>query len=317
MTAIKVDINLNDPGAPEISVWNNGKGIPIEVHKKEKIWIPSMIFGQLLTSSHYDDNEKRLTGGRNGYGAKLTNIFSTSFTVETADKRSGQKFRQTWRSHMGSEEKAKITPNPKDEEYTKVVFKPDLELFGMASIDQDTEALMVKRVYDIAGTVDGITVTLNKERIKIKNFKSYVEMYLKAASEAAVEGSGAAPIKPTIIHEQTDRWEYVFAISESGAFQQVSFANSICTIKGGTHVNLITDQICKKLLVNIEKKNKAAKVKNNQIKNHMWIFVKALIENPTFDSQTKDTLMSVASKFGSKPVVSDEFVKKGQYAFHY
>ena|SRR5258708_30510127 len=313
MTAVKVDLNLEDPEAPEISMWNNGKGIPIEVHKKEKIWIPSMIFGQLLTSSHYDDNEKRLTGGRNGYGAKLTNIYSTTFTVETADKRSGQKFRQTWKNNMSLEEKAKITPNPKGEEYTKVIFKPDLERFGMTNIDQDTEALLIKRVYDIAGTVDGITVTLNKERLKIKNFKAYVELYLKAASEAAVEGSGgAAPTKSTIIHEQTDRWEYVFAISESGAFQQVSFANSISTIKGGTHVNLIADQICKKLLVNIEKKNKAAKVKNNQIKNHMWLFVNALIENPTFDSQTKDTLTLIASKFGSKPVVSDEFIKKGQ-----
>ncbi|KAF8338185.1 DNA topoisomerase [Cantharellus anzutake] len=311
MNAIKITIDLDDPAAPEISVWNNGCGIPIEMHKKEKVWIPSMIFGQLLTSSHYDDNEKRLTGGRNGYGAKLTNIYSTTFTVETADKQTGQKFKQTWKSNMSKEGDAKITSNPKGEEYTKVTFKPDLKRFGMAGIDEDTEALLLKRVYDLAGTVDGIAVTLNKEKIKVKDFKSYVGMYVAAAAEAVVGGSdGGAPLKPTIVYEQTPRWEYAFVLSDSGAFQQVSFVNSIATTKGGTHVHLIADQICKKLLIDIEKKNKAAKVKAQQIKNHMWIFVKALVENPTFDSQTKESLTLTANKFGSKPSVTDEFIKK-------
>lgn len=69
-----------------ISVWNNGKGIPVVVHKEEKMYVPTMIFGHLLTSSNYDDEEEKVTGGRNGYGAKLCNIFSHRFTVETATK---------------------------------------------------------------------------------------------------------------------------------------------------------------------------------------------------------------------------------------
>jgi DNA topoisomerase II len=312
MNIVKVTIDVEKN---EISVYNNGKGIPIEMHKKEKIYIPSMIFGQLLTSSNYDDNEKKLTGGRNGYGAKLTNIYSKEFTVETADKGSSQKFKQTWSNNMSKDGATKITTNPKGEEFTKVTFKPDLERFGMQSIDSETESLLMKRVYDLAGTVDGVTVSLNGERIKVKGFKAYVDMYLTAATEASVEASGgAAVVKPTIIYEQLDdRWEYAFAISESSTFQHVSFANSISTTKGGTHVNLIADQICKKLLVSIEKKNKAVKIKNAQIKNHMWIFVNALIENPTFDSQTKEQLTLTATKFGSKPAVSEEFIKKGMH----
>lgn len=82
MTAIKIEI---DPNANKISVWNNGKGIPIVIHAKEKVYVPEMIFGQLLTSSNYDDNQKKVTGGRNGYGAKLANIFSTKFVIHTAD----------------------------------------------------------------------------------------------------------------------------------------------------------------------------------------------------------------------------------------
>lgn len=77
-----------------ISVWNGGHGIPVEMHATEKMYVPELIFGTLLTSSNYDDEQKKVTGGRNGYGAKLCNIFSTEFTVETACKESGKTFKQ-------------------------------------------------------------------------------------------------------------------------------------------------------------------------------------------------------------------------------
>lgn len=77
-----------------ISVWNNGRGIPVVMHKVEKMYVPEMIFGTLLTSSNYNDDERKTTGGRNGYGAKLTNIFSNRFTVETSSAEYGNKFTQ-------------------------------------------------------------------------------------------------------------------------------------------------------------------------------------------------------------------------------
>ena len=168
MDTLKVNINVEEGS---ISIYNNGKGIPIEIHSKEKCYIPEMIFGQLLSSSNYDDDEKKLTGVRNGYGAKLANIYSTEFTVETADKERAQKYVQTWTENMGKCGKAKITKNGKKEEYTRVTFKPDLKRFGMDSIDEDTVSLLKKRVYDLAGTVKDIKVFLNDERLKIKTFK--------------------------------------------------------------------------------------------------------------------------------------------------
>jgi DNA topoisomerase-2 len=60
--------------------------------------VPELIFGHLLTSSNYDDSIKKVTGGRNGFGAKLTNIFSKQFTLETADK--NKVFRMTWSDNM-------------------------------------------------------------------------------------------------------------------------------------------------------------------------------------------------------------------------
>lgn len=95
----RIDVNIH---AEEhtIEVKNDGKGIPIEIHNKENIYIPEMIFGHLLTSSNYDDDEKKVTGGRNGYGAKLCNIFSTEFILETADLNVGQKYVQKWENNM-------------------------------------------------------------------------------------------------------------------------------------------------------------------------------------------------------------------------
>ena len=85
MNKIKVDI---DAKKNMIKVWNNGKGLPAKIHKKYKCYVAELVFGHLLTSSHYDDSEKKVTGGRNGYGAKLTNVFSDKFIVETADAKS-------------------------------------------------------------------------------------------------------------------------------------------------------------------------------------------------------------------------------------
>ncbi|KAI0328009.1 type II DNA topoisomerase [Cubamyces sp. BRFM 1775] len=308
MDTIKVNIDVENN---TISVYNNGRGIPIEMHSKEKIYIPELIFGHLLSSSNYDDDEKKLTGGRNGYGAKLANIYSTEFTIDTADKNSSQKYVQTWTDNMSKMGKAKITKNGRGEEYTRVTFKPDLKRFGMDCIDDDTVSLLKKRVHDLAGTVKDVKVFLNDERLKIKNFKQYVELFLNSAAQDAADASGgAAQAKPTIIYEQIGtRWEVAFAVSD-GSFQQVSFANSISTSKGGTHVNYMADQIAKALITSISKKNKAATIKPAQIKNHMWIFVNALIENPTFDSQTKETLTLPASKFGTRPTLSEDFMKK-------
>lgn len=77
-----------------ISVWNNGKGIPVVMHKEENMHVPTMIFGHLLTSSNFDDEEEKVTGGRNGYGAKLCNVFSKKFTVETASRKERLAFKQ-------------------------------------------------------------------------------------------------------------------------------------------------------------------------------------------------------------------------------
>ena len=77
-----------------IRIWNNGQGIPVVMHKDCNVYVPTMIFGQLLTSTNFNDDKKQVTGGRNGYGAKLCNIFSTKFILETSSKKYGKSFKQ-------------------------------------------------------------------------------------------------------------------------------------------------------------------------------------------------------------------------------
>ncbi|KAK2757563.1 DNA topoisomerase 2 [Arachnomyces sp. PD_36] len=309
------DKNMNemritvDRESGEISVWNNGRGIPIEIHSKEKIYIPELIFGHLLTSSNYDDDQQKVTGGRNGYGAKLCNIFSTEFTLETVDSRSKKKYKQTWTDNMGKMGKAKIT-DAKGEDYTKVTFKPDYQRFGMTGIDDDFEALVKRRVYDLAGTAK-VAVKLNGARVPVRKFKQYMEMYTKAIKKE--RGEEAAADKNEIITDNPDpNWEVGFAVSD-GSFQQVSFVNSIATTSGGSHVNYISDQICTRLAEVVKKKNKqGATLKTAQIRNHIFIFVNCLIVNPAFTSQTKEQLTTKPSQFGSKCPLSDAFLKKIQ-----
>ncbi|XP_022413801.1 DNA topoisomerase 2-alpha [Delphinapterus leucas] len=299
MSCIRVTV---DPENNLISIWNNGKGIPVVEHKVEKMYVPALIFGQLLTSSNYDDEEKKVTGGRNGYGAKLCNIFSTKFTVETASREYKKMFKQTWRDNMGRAGEMELKPFS-GEDYTCITFHPDLSKFKMQSLDKDIVALMVRRAYDIAGSTKDVKVFLNGNKLPIKGFRSYVDMYLKDK----VDETGN-PLK--IIHEQVNpRWEVCLTMSEKG-FQQISFVNSIATSKGGRHVDYVADQIVTKLVDVVKKKNKGGvAVKAHQVKNHMWIFVNALIENPTFDSQTKENMTLQVKSFGSTCQLSEKFIK--------
>ena len=97
MKEIRIDIKQEDG---EIKVWNDGAGIPVEMHKEHNCYVPELIFGNLLTGSNFDDDQKKTTGGRNGFGAKLANIFSTEFIIETADPKRGKTYKQVFKNSM-------------------------------------------------------------------------------------------------------------------------------------------------------------------------------------------------------------------------
>lgn len=308
MTILKVTIDKDNS---MIKVHNNGKGIPIVEHKDEKMFVPSLIFGHLLTSSNYNDDEKKVTGGRNGYGAKLCNIFSKKFIVETSCKDSKRYFKQTWTDNMGKTSAPTIKPN-KDDDFTTITFYPDLAKFKMSHLEADTISLLARRAYDVAASTRGVKVYLNDKRLPISKFEDYCKLYvLNNTGEVDILNTSTGGTGK-ILHENVNpRWEVAVSCSDIG-FQQVSFVNSIATTKGGRHVDFVCDQIIKHLAEVVNKKSgkNTTNIKPFQIKNHIWLFVNCQIENPVFESQTKECMSSQVKNFGSQCKLSEDFLKK-------
>merc|ERR1712048_1084773 len=190
------------------------------------------------TSSNYDDEQDKVTGGRNGYGAKLTNIYSTRFVVETSSKAYGKKFKMEWKNNMQKKGSAKILPNAAND-YTAITFEPDLSKFGMTHLDEDTVAVLTRRAYDCAATT-GCKVFLNGNKLPISNFKQYCELFIKDCYD-----NSNNPVK--LVHEKVNsHWEVAIAPSDSG-FKHMTFCNSIATVKGGKHLDYINNQLIKKI----------------------------------------------------------------------
>jgi len=292
---IKINID-KDTGI--IEIFNDGMGIEIIKHSEYDIWIPELIFGELLTSSNYNDDEVRIVGGVNGLGIKLTNIFSKSFIIETIDSTRKKIYRQEFKENLTIKEIPDIKACQK-KSYTKIIFKPDYEKFGLSNITDDIYKLFKRRVYDVSACTDTtVNVYFNDKKINIKDFEKYSDLFLDTKT-----------IQPRIYEKINDRWEVVVAISKIGTFEQISFVNGINTIRGGRHVEYLVNGITKKLVeMTLAKKKKT--IKPQHIKDNLFIFVKSTIENPTFDSQTKETLTTLVAKFGSKCELSDKFYDK-------
>mmetsp|Transcript_33371 Transcript_33371/g.74997 ORF Transcript_33371/g.74997 Transcript_33371/m.74997 type:complete len:1397 (+) Transcript_33371:148-4338(+) len=305
MDRLEVEI---DAETNTISVKNNGKGIPVVEHKEHNCYVPTLIFGHLLTGSNFDDDEKKTTGGRNGYGAKLANIFSTEFTVECLDTENEKQFTQTFRDNMSRTEDPSVKKATKSEmkkgDYTKITFKPDLNRFNMEKLDEYAVGLLSRRAYDIAGSMSGkggkkLSVFLNGKKLPIKDFKSYLALFDDLDAPLAFE-------------RVNDDWEVGVGVNTEGSgMKQISFVNAIATTKGGSHVNFITSKIVKAVQAVVEKRNKGGKkAQPAQIKNHLTVFINCLVENPTFDSQTKENMTLKQSSFNKKIALSDQFMKK-------
>jgi DNA topoisomerase-2 len=284
-----------------ITMMNDGNGIDVVMHPETNVWVPEMIFGHLRTSTNYDKTEKKIVGGKNGFGVKLAYVWSTTGSVETVDHKTGKKYEQTFERnldiiHPPIITKAKATTKP----YTKITFLPDYARLGVPGLSPDMLSLFKKRVYDLSAITDkSVKIRYNGDILPTKNFSSYVDLYIGSKEETKR------------LHEEDEggRWEYLVAISPTHEFCQVSFVNGIHTQKGGKHVEYILNQITRKVSMYIETKKKMM-VNPATIKEQLILFIRCDIENPSFDSQTKDYMNTPSTKFGSSCNVSDKFIEK-------
>ena len=279
-----ISVNVASDGT--ISVENSGVFIPIKKHETEKgsdgkpIWIPELVLGNLLTSSNYNDDEQRVTGGRNGYGAKLANVFSKKFWVVISD---GKKvYRQVWHDNMSRCEppniETKVAPVG-----VLVGFVPDWPRFGGPG---NFRVVAEKRTWDAAMWCSKCQVSFNSQILDVNSLEEYARMHV-----------GDVPLAKM----HTDSFDIIVAHSTSGGFQQCSWVNGISTTKGGSHVDKVT-----KALIDAITADKRVTVKPAQIKAALFVFVRAVVINPTFSSQTK---AECTSKIPDSIDLKPKFVK--------
>jgi DNA topoisomerase-2 len=286
-----IDISVNRE-TKEFTITNNGEGIDVET-TEYGVYAVELIFGNLLTSTNYEEGEERVVGGKNGLGSKICNIFSHRFTVTTVDYRRQLKYTQTFRNNMRVIEPPCITPF-KGEPFTSVTMIPDLERFGLTEWSDTMFRVIEKRAFELAACLPGVKITFNDSTVPIRNFEKFLDLVEEFKSGKVVEK----------LHP---RWEIGVALSDG--FKHISFVNGLSTHKGGKHVDYIANTIAKSVVELIEKKKKI-KVKMSVVRDNLFVAVACQIVNPTFDSQTKDTLTTPLTKFGSKCDITDKFIEK-------
>jgi DNA topoisomerase II len=276
-----------------LSVWNDGQGIPIRTWSDtDPRYIPQVLFGELLTSSNFDDSKERETSGRNGIGISCTNIFSTHFHLLCAD---GERtYEQEWTDHMRVCGKPKIRKSTK-KPFTQITWTPDLAYFTDRSgrVNERSEAttssdqlrnesviaplqrLFYRMALDTA-MLTGISVYVNEEKVPVKSFKDYVKLYASATESVVV---------PT-----TDG-SNVGIVATTTPADAVSFVNGIYTREGGVHVDAWTQAIFKPLVDKISAKlPPSSKFSVKDLKKYLFLVVSVSLPNPEFSSQSKTKL---------------------------
>lgn len=269
-----------------ISVQDNGRGIPVEIHPQTGKYVAETVFSNLRAGSNFNDDEDQQLIGTNGVGSTLTNILSTSFKIESCD---GKKLlRQEFRDGMRTRGDPKITPDTKNR--TKITFRPDYEFFKLEGLSPDHALKMAKKVVDAAACNPHVKFYVNGDRIQVRDFGDYIALY-----------------SDEYVYDDTDDWKV--GISHSDGFEAVSFVNSVETYQGGTHVWYVMDQITERLREYLKKKYKV-EVKPADVRNHMRVYISANVNRPKFSSQTKENMISQPGTYKTTWTVPDKFINK-------
>jgi len=284
LDVIKVEI---DKTTGKISIHDNGRGIPVELHPDTNTYVPETVFSNLRSGSNFNDEEDQSLIGTNGVGSTICNVLSAEFKIETCD---GKKhFSQTFSNGMRDKSEPHIKNGTNN--HTKITFLPDYEFFKLTSLDDDHYLKMVKKIIDAAGTNPQIKFYINGEKFYLKSFSDYVNLYC--------DGS---------VTDENKDWKIAVTPSDDG-FDQVSFVNSVETYNGGTHINYVSSQITSKIREFILKKHKLD-IRPSEISSHLRMFISCQVNRPKFSSQTKDQLISPSSEYKTSWEVTDKFIKR-------
>ncbi|CUG90622.1 kinetoplast and nucleus-associated type II DNA topoisomerase, putative [Bodo saltans] len=298
MTFINVTI---DETTGQITVENDGAGIPLVKSKDHKLLIPEMIFGHLLTSSNYDNDPDSMSAGRHGYGAKLTNIMSQEFIVycRTADK----EVTIRWTDHMRSIDDYQVQPTNEAGNLTKITFTPDFSVFGVTKLTKDMYRILHKRILDLAAAFPSVTVSFNGTALDVGSFASYVKLFEAPASSfsaptapVVADGDAAPPPaelnKPFLFEVKHLRLAFIPQPQASVSRRTFAVVNGVVTYSGGTHVQAAQQILTDAVDALVAQKKEGIIVTVNTFLRYFTTVVFLETTQPKFDSQSKVRLVS-------------------------
>lgn len=310
-----------------VTVRNSGANIPVEKNNKGE-WIPSVMFGTLFSGTHFDNDiskHKSLTqGGKNGVGAKGTNIFSKVFEVRIRDPCSQREFYQKWSRGKPCSDPTitEITENEEEirETLIEVSYVADFEYFEMEGYEEEIFGLYSSHCADVSLNCKTIVYFQFKlpglqefEEIVMdyRDIREYSKLFgnnlntvvhyelpegrdeKEKAKFSKIRGNNEAIVKSIKEYSLPPEVEVMFMDTEGFVS---SFVNCIPTSKGGIHVKEALESgysyICK--MANAE--SEGADVEPKDIKGHVCMVVIVRIHKPVFTSQVKDELKSFGEK---------------------
>lgn len=290
LNKIEVSVALN---GTMLSVYDNG-GIPVVKHKTAGCYVPEFIFGRLRTSSNYDDTEDRNVVGTNGVGSSLSNVFSKSFIVETADKKNSIAIK--WHNNM-EECIDHGTPKKTKEHFTKTTFELDFSRFDTQNkfYTEEFVEILHKRCIDAAVANPGIEVIFNvydktfsnieySETWKFDKFDEYIDLYSEYADNDNFT-------KDLIYFGDSQKKVWV---SPCGNLN-IGFVNGAECSKG-THIRAVRNEINQSINEYLLKKEKID-VSTRGIDSKYSMFIIIDVVNPSYNSQTKSELTTPVSRF--------------------
>lgn len=298
-----LDVKIDTNGF--ITIRDNG-GIPVVKHKEAGIYVPTFLFGSLRTSSNYNDDDSRDGVGTNGVGSAITNVWSTQYEVNTADGKNS--YHQTWSNNMNINDDLEIKKCTKKDHYTETKFKLDFKRLH-ETIDtcfsEDFINIIEKRCIDAAAANVGLNVhfsyTDNDKVIResewhFKTFDEYIELFTDY-----VDTEQMLKFSDSIMQ--------VWVFPDNGI--NVGFVNG-AECSRGTHIRAVRNEINNAISAYLLSKEKIDITPKN-VDGKYSMFCTFHVNNPSYDSQTKECLTTVVEKFSNDSKytfkVPDAFIK--------
>jgi len=276
-----------------VTIRNYGAVIPV-TQDENGYWIPCKVFSHFRTGSNFNDQVERLYIGKNGYGAKLTNTYSSRFSILCADSQHGLIYSQTWLNNMSSST-VDIQPY-QGVGFTEVSYTPDFYRFQATDFDAEAIQLYLARAAEVAYTCQ-IPVTFNDICLNFPTIIDYAGLFFQINRNNSVT------------HLDPNEGYEICLVDTPNAGICASFVNGMITRLGGVHVDEAFSVVVDKVIKSLGKHAEGITITKRDILPHLSLFLSCRLNQPQFKGQTKEYLTRPKPKIEIPDTIFKSFSK--------